>query len=543
MERVNSGSIQQNKDSDSQYFNSKEKGSDSSQDQKRKQKVGSVYLVGAGPGDRRLISLRGYELLQQADIVFYDRLIDPSLPLLYSSQAEKVYVGKKPGAHRSTQEEINQCLYRAALEGNTVVRLKGGDPCVLGRGTEEAHFLREKGIKVELVPGITSAIAAAEAAEIPLTHRGISSSFHVLTGHDPDRIDFNLLVQLVQGEGTLIFMMAFRNLETILNGLQRAGLRAQYPAAFVQQGTTAAQGAVIGCLDDLLEKIQQKQLKNPAVLVVGRVAKIGKELNGLIKQAPPLKGKRIFNPRPAAQKKLDSLIEQAGGESFHFPLLEFKGPLSEPGDQKLTENLQENLQEYSLLVFSSSRGVEYFLQYLHKEKIDLRCLNHFEIAALGPSAVNVLEEYHLYPDLIPEEYSGQGLVKMMSELEKRPPVLFPRSRKGKSSLITSLNKAGFSVTEWPIYDTIYPDLDLEAFISHIKERKIDYLLFTSPSTVESLSRIITPGEDYPGNIPAVCIGPVTADRAQKLGYNVQAAAEKHTAEGIFNTLLCLVQPD
>ena len=608
---------------------------------------GKVYLVGAGPGDGRLLTLRGRRLLNKADIVLYDRLIDPSLPALFSPQAKKIYVGKSPGEKHFTQKQINNRLLEAASRGLTVVRLKGGDPFIFGRGSEEAAFLIERGIEVEVIPGITSVTGVPEVAGIPLTRRGNSSSFHVFSGHAPSKLNYRQLVFLAEHSGTLVFVMAMKNIGSLISGLLKEGVSSSIPAAVIQQGTTAAQKMVSGKLNNLEELVTEEGLTSPALIIIGEVVPLRekgkpKKINGQklkskhkhkhkqnkhgCKQEQkkehnhnhinneynnqnqnqyqnqnnkPLSGKRILVPRPRESgSDLKRLINEAGGEVFHYPLIEFKGPRLSKENKKMLHNAGR----FDWLIFSSSRGVKYFFEAFKKLQLDIRRLSGIQIAALGPAVVRSLEKNNLFPDFIPQNFNGRSFVEefcLMAGRRRKLPaedeisskenrseedetkktrikasmkdigkakedtakegktkegkigksyshkkkVLFPRSSRGRKELTALLLAKGFSVNELQLYDTEFTEIKTGPFKEHIKERPLDLLLFTSPSTVKSLARIIKPGSDYPGNIPAVCIGPVTAASAKKYGFHVVATAETPTAEKIIEKTLNILHEE
>ena len=505
---------------------------------------GKVYLVGAGPGDSRLLTLRGQEVLQKAEVVLYDRLLDPSILPHIAPEAEKIYAGKSPGNKHYTQQKINQTLLKMAQKGRTVVRLKGGDAFVFGRGSEEVYFLGEQGIEVELVPGITSVIAAPEAAGIPLTHRGISSSFHVFSGHDPAQLELELLAGL---PGTLVFLMGMRNIAKIIAGLKENGMPGSVPAAVIQQGTTAAQKTVKGRLDNIVELVREKGLSNPAVIVIGSVVEKG------INSNKHQYNKRILFPRPRKSgQKLKALLTEAGIEVFHYPLLSFKGPI-------LSTEIKQELQriaDYDWLMFSSSRGVTYFFRALQELGLDIRILAGVRIAVLGPAGARSLKKRNLNYDFMPEKYSGDSLVEEFSHryssssMSKKSrskkqtdnlKIMFPRSLRGRKEIPAFLRQQGFTVSEVGIYDTIFPKITEEQFLSHIQERKLDLLLFTSPSTVKSLARVVKPCYKYPGNIPAVCIGKVTASAAKNAGFNVIDTSQSPTTNKLFNKITNILQ--
>lgn len=349
---------------------------------------GRVYLVGAGPGDPGLITIKGSKCIGKADVVVYDRLVNPRLLGYAPPGARLIYAGKSPQGHTLTQDEINKVLVENALAGYTVVRLKGGDPFLFGRGGEEAQSLVKEGIPYELVPGVTSAIAVPAYAGIPVTHRDLTSSFTVVTGHeDPQKEDSRISWEKIAGgSGTLVFLMGVSNLPFIVGKLMENGRSPQTPAAVIRQGTLPEQGTLTGCLMDIAEKVTVADFKPPAVLVVGEVVSLREQLRWF--ESKPLFGVRVVVTRPReGASYFSDLIEELGGESFEFPAIE----VVPPRDFAPLDNALHKAGEYDWIVFTSVNGVNSFFKRLRELEHDIRELQGVRLCAIGPKTREVLE--------------------------------------------------------------------------------------------------------------------------------------------------------
>ena len=493
---------------------------------------GIVYLVGAGPGDRRLITLRGLECIQEADVIVYDRLANPVLLNRVRPDAELIYVGKLPERHAMQQNGINELLAEKASQGKSVVRLKGGDPFVFGRGGEEAEFLRSRNVDFEVVPGISSAIAAPAYAGIPLTHRDMASSFAVITGHEAEGKDLNGIPRT--GCDTLVFLMGMGNLPKIVSNLVKQGRDQHEPVALIQWGTTTDQRCLIGDLSNIVERAKQENFSAPAVIVIGAVASLGNKLSWF--GGKPLSGKRVMITRPSRQAKgMTKLIEDLGGEPWEFPTIE----IAPPSDFSPVDNAIERIEEYSWLVFTSINGVTAFFERMIHLRKDIRCLKDIHISAIGTKTEAELKKMGLFCAYVPEEYTSEALVDgLKRELKQGNKILIPRAETAPD-VFGDLRDAGLEVDEVPAYRTVPGSGNIHLARKLLEDGKIHILTFTSASTVTNFVDMI--GTDDLGEllrgVVVSCIGPVTARTAKDLGLPVQVVADKHTIEGMVNSIL------
>jgi uroporphyrinogen III methyltransferase/synthase len=351
--------------------------------------AGYVYLVGAGPGDPKLLTIKGAECIAKADVLIYDRLVSPRILQWAKKDCELIYVGKTPQKHTLRQDEINALLAEKAREGKTVTRLKGGDPFVFGRGGEEAEALRQAGIRYEIVPGITSAVSVPAYAGIPVTHRDLASSFSVITGHeDPDKNESAIAWEHLAGlNSTLIFLMGMDNLGFICRKLMENGLKGDTPAGVVQWGTRSNQRTVTGDLRSIEQLAEEAGIKNPAVIIVGRVVSLRSKLRWL--ENKPLFGRRIIVTRARRQASvLSQAIEELGGEAWEFPVIE----LAPPANPEFLTDAVSNIQSFQWLIFTSVNGVEAFFAEMKRQEKDIRDLAGVRLAAIGPATANALSD-------------------------------------------------------------------------------------------------------------------------------------------------------
>ncbi|MEJ6949824.1 uroporphyrinogen-III C-methyltransferase [Natronospora cellulosivora (SeqCode)] len=491
---------------------------------------GTVYLIGAGPGDYRLMTCWGREVLEEADIVFYDRLANPSLLTFTREDARLVYVGKEPDNHFFNQEEINQMIVKAAKDGKMVVRLKGGDPYVYGRGGEEALELIKAGIDFKVIPGISSVLAAASYAGIPITHRGLSSSFHVFTGHKLESMDFEHLARI---DGTMVIVMGLRNLEGIAKNLIQEGVSKEKAVAIIHYGTTASQKIISGNLSNIAEKARVEEVQSPVLIVIGDVVKLYDELNWYEKGV--LSGKRILLTRSREENsKMASKIEASGGEAFFLPAIKIEGPII---DDRIKEYFYK-IKEYDWLLFTSTNTVNNFFAIMKELNLDIRCLTEKKIATIGPATEQSLNKVGIYSDIQTEESTAKGLAEtLIKEMEKEQKILLPGSNLARKELSNTLSKAGHQVDRITIYRTTLPDHQGKRYDLFFTERKVDLICFTSPSTVENLCNITEKYLDIIQEIPVVCIGPVTANAAKEHGFDVQDVASEHNIDGLLKSVI------
>jgi len=486
---------------------------------------GIVYIVGAGPGDHRLITKWGLDLIKTADIILYDRLVNPSLLSYSREDTELIYVGKSPDIHHYTQEEINERLIISVQQGKTVVRLKGGDPYLYGRGGEEALELLDKGIEFRVVPGITSVLAAASYAGIPVTQRGVSSSFHVFSGHDINTLDFETISSL---DGTLLFVMGLRNLQQISSKLIEYGVKKTKPAAVIHYGTTASQQLIKADLNSLYRVVRDAEIKSPVLIIIGKVVNLAGKLNWY--QKGTLAGKRIMITRSREQQfELGRRIEELGGEPFFFPTIDIKGPIL----NKFIKERFLKINQYDWIFFSSRNTVRYSFEIMNLLKIDIRSLIDIKFAVVGPGTANTLEQYGIYADLTPEENSSLGLAEEFLKVVKNPRRIFiPSSNLANTDYDELLEGSRHFIDRARIYRTHRIKYNREITDIVLQERTIDLITFTSPSTVKNLTKSIDKVGEYLKEIPTVCIGPVTAETARNYGFKKIMIAEEATIQSM-----------
>jgi len=495
--------------------------------------AGKVYLVGAGPGDARLITLKGLECLEKADVVVYDRLANPSLLTRMKRGAEKIYVGKTVNRHTMKQEEINQLLVDLALSGKIVVRLKGGDPTIFGRVGEEAGLLRQHKIPYEIVPGITAAIAVPAYAGIPVTHRDIASSLSIITGHESqDKLDQSIdWAKLTQATGTLVFMMGLAKIGYIATQLIDHGRPPETPVALIRWGTRAEQAVLIGTLEDVEQKVIAARFESPAVIVVGEVVR----QRELLKWAEdlPLFGVRVLVTRSRSQaSELVKQIEDLGGETYEFPVIETVIP--SPESLSATGKALEDLSQYDWVFFTSVNGVEYFFRHLDRLGKDIRALHAARIAAVGPATKEALRRYGIAAEELPSHFQAEGLFEAFDQqLLAGQKVLLPRGNLARAWLVEVLQDRGLSVTDAVMYETVPADDEDHELLKLLEQGGIHAVTFTSSSTVTNfltaLRRMGVPDPVQALEGTAICcIGPVTAKTAQQAGLNVAVIAEEST---------------
>jgi len=498
---------------------------------------GKVYLVGAGPGDPDLITVKAVACLKQAEVVIYDFLASPKLLKYAKESAETIYVGKKGGDHTLPQDKINQLIAAKAKEGHTVVRLKGGDPFIFGRGGEEAEVLAQSGIPFEIVPGVTSAIAAPAYAGIPLTHRKYNTSVAFITGHedptkDQSTIDWSKLATSV---GTLVILMGVKNLSNITQELITAGRDPKTPVACVRWGTTSQQVTVTGTLDTIAADVQAAGLKPPAIIVVGEVAKLRDTLNWFEKR--PLLGKTVVVTRASAQASdLVDQLSSLGAECLECPTIK----VVPPGDWSPLDTAIDSLDTYDWLVFTSVNGVSFFFERLFERGKDVRAIKDLHTAAIGPVTAKRLGDFGLKSDIIPETYQAESVVEAFAKepMEGRR-VLLPRAKEARSVLPVELRKMGAVVDEIVAYETEQARENVDVLLKRLEEGSIDLLTFTSSSTVKNFKALL-PTEKFANLIEGVTvasIGPITSDTAGKLGFKVDITAKNFTIPGLCEAIL------
>ena len=492
-------------------------------------KTGKVWLAGAGPGDEGLLTLKTAELMKTADVIVYDALISPEILSRIPTEKETIYVGKHSGNHPVPQEEINQILVREAKKGKRVLRLKGGDPFVFGRGGEELELLLKEGIPFEVVPGITSSVAVPAYAGIPVTHRDYTSSFHVITGHARKdgklSIDFDSLVKL---NGTLVFLMSVVSMEKILQGLLDAGMDPETPAAVLERGTTAKQRRVTATVRTLKEKSDQAGIGTPAIIVVGKVCALAEELHWAEDRI--LGGRRFLLTRPRQNiSSLAGRLRSLGAQVIEMPAIRTEPVSPNPLLKESLERFREREGE-KWLVFTSPVGVMVFFEQLVEMKMDLRDLfggaGTVKAAAIGSATAAALAAHGVFPDLVPRAYSAGDLGKGLAEkAASGSHILIARAEQGSEELIPPLTGAGLTVEDIPLYRTVCEVNSLlkERIREMLGNGEIDGVTFTSGSTVRGFTQAM--GEMDLSNVSAVCIGEQTAREAEKYGMRIEISGE------------------
>lgn len=503
---------------------------------------GVVYLVGAGPGDPKLITLRGLEAIQRADVVVYDRLASPRLLKHMKPGAEKIFVGKLPDKHMLKQGEINQLLVDLALQGKTVTRLKGGDPSVFGRVGEEAELLADNDIRFEIVPGITSAIAVPAYAGIPVTHRDFTSSFSIVTGHEYQNKTYSSVnwENLSQASGTLIFLMGVANLEFICSKLIDGGKAVTTPVALIRWGTWMEQETLTGTLTDIVDKVRAANFQSPAVIIVGDVVKLRDKLAWFEKK--PLFGRRILVTRTRSQaSELVSQIEELGGEAVEFPVIRTQAPTKPAAKAALNEAIHR-LSDFNWVIFTSVNGVDFFFEQLRLSRIDIRSLGHARIAAVGPKTAEALERRGLMVEALPAKFQGDELLSSIAdELKPGQRVLLPTADIAKAYLPAKLRESGLNVTEVDVYETVLETDGGTEVVELLQKQAIHIITFTSSSTVTNLLQALEElGAPHPRELLAscqiACIGPMTAQTVKEAGLTVDYMADEATVESLVASL-------
>lgn len=498
---------------------------------------GFVSLVGAGPGDPGLITVLGARRIAEAEVIVYDRLVNRRLLEGAKDGVELVYAGKQPGEPEMSQEEINRLLVKLGHAGKRVVRLKGGDPYVFGRGGEEAIALREAGISFEVIPGITSATAAPAYAGIPVTHRNVASSFAVITGHeDAEKMQSSIdWAGLAKGPETLVFLMGMKNLAAIATQLMEHGRDPETPAALVRWGTTPQQSTVVGTLADIAERAAEAGLKPPVVTVVGNVVELRPALGWF--EDRPLFGKTVVVTRARAQaSELVALLEAEGAEVIELPAIE----IEERSDQEAIERAVADLGDgaYGWAVFTSANGVEIFFKELAQRGLDARAFGGTRIAAIGPGTAEELSQHGIGADVVPENYVAESLAEaLIAEPLQGVRVLLPRAEAARRELVEGLTGAGALVDEMTLYHASRPAEAPKEALERIRAGNVDLVTFASSSTVRNLAELLD--DDLEGLREAVIasIGPITSATAREYGLDVAVEAEEHTIPGLVRAIV------
>lgn len=496
---------------------------------------GYVYLVGAGPGDPKLITVKGSECIAKADVLVYDRLASRRLLALARPDCELIYVGKSPDRHTLKQDEINQVLVDKGLEGKIVTRLKGGDPFVFGRGGEEAEALLKAGIQFEVVPGITSAISVPAYAGIPVTHRDLTSSFAVITGHeDPTKNETSIhWDHLAQSHGTLVFLMGMENLPLIARKLIENGKKPATPVGIIQWGTRPEQRTLVGQLDTIAEEVKQQKFTNPSIIIVGEVVSLREKLQWFEKK--PLFGQRIVVTRARHQASvLTQEIEALGGEAWEFPAID----IAPPTDKSYLRKAMNNLRQFQWLIFTSVNGVEGFFEELRLQDRDVRDLAGLEVIAIGPATKAALEKRGLRAAFVPEEYRAERIVEgLKGRVSAGQKVLLARAEEARDVLPTSLEAMGAEVWDVSVYRTVLGDANREELQRMLRDKEIHKVTFTSSSTVRNFLELLNGDIALLNQVELYSIGPITSSTARKLGLTIYKEAKEYTIPGLVEALM------
>jgi uroporphyrinogen III methyltransferase/synthase len=497
-------------------------------------KKGKVYIIGAGPGDPGLITLKAVEALKLADVVVYDNLVNEELLAYAPVGARRIYAGKQGGDHTLTQDKINDLLVREALDGSMVARLKGGDPFIFGRGGEEAEELAARGIPFEVIPGVTSAIAVPAYAGIPLTHRGVTSTVAFVTGHeDPTKEKSDIDWQALAGIGTLVFLMGVKNLGQITDALISRGKSPDTPAALIRRGTLPEQQTLTGTLANMEELARANRFKPPAILVVGKVVELRDTLGWF--DSKPLFGLGVVVTRPERQADdLAKLLAAEGARPIAFPTI----AIEPPSDWSELDAALEELESYQWIIFTSANGVHFFFERLRQKGKDMRDLKGVKVCCIGPATARQLEARGIGVDLVPEEFIAEGILKSFAALNiQGQKILIPRAAKARDLLPEGLKKMGAEVVVATTYRTVNSGRKKEELQARLAAGDVDVITFTSSSTVTNFVDIM--GKDFalPPSVRVACIGPVTAGTAAKAGFKIDILQNEYTMECLVRALV------
>lgn len=497
--------------------------------------MANVYLIGAGPGDPGLLTIKAREILERADVLIYDYLANKDFLDYCREDCEILYVGKKGGDHTLPQEEINKLIIRKAEEGRTIARLKGGDPYVFGRGGEEAEELVEAGVDFEVVPGITAGVAAPAYAGIPVTHRDHTTSVCFITGHeDPtkEKSGHDWAVY-AKSTSTLVFYMGVKNLPMIADNLMKNGRPKDTPVALVRWGTRCNQQSFTSTLENVAAECERRGFKAPSIIVVGGVCSLHDKLGWFEKR--PLIGKGVVVTRAREQASgLVRMLGDMGACVYEFPAISVE-PLN---DYEEVEKAIIGLAEYDWVVFTSVNGVRHFWKQLDQFKLDSRIMAGLEIAAIGPATAEALEIRGIRPDFVPDKYVAEHVVSGLLERGAAgKKILIPRALKAREVLPEELAKAGAEVRVLPVYETMLNSSDPGEVLEAMGKGGIEYVTFTSSSTVENFFQRIDPEEmrKHPG-VKFACIGPITAKTLEGFGFKAHVQPEDYTVPALAHAL-------
>ncbi|WP_035274207.1 uroporphyrinogen-III C-methyltransferase [Desulfogranum japonicum] len=513
-----------------------------------KKNTGKVYLVGAGPGDPNLITLRGKYLLERADVVVYDYLANKKLLTHVPSSATFIYAGKKGGGlHAFTQEGINRLLVEKAKEGNMVVRLKGGDPFIFGRGGEEIEELAAEGIPFEVVPGVTSATAAATYAGIPITHREYTASVAFVTGHeDPTKKYSNLQWdKLATGAGTIVIYMGIKNLPSVTQKLITHGRSPDTPVAVVRWASTPKQRSVEGTLETITQVVKDAGITPPALVIIGDVVKLRSTIDWFEKR--PLFSKRIVVTRTREQaSELVAKLEENGAACFEYSTIH----IERVADYQPLDKALANIVSYDWILFTSINAIKYFFNHLHSTGRDSRSLAGPKIAVVGKTTAEELGRYGIRADLLPDTFTGEGLAQSLleSQVGKGSKILLPRALRASEVLPETLTDAGAEVDVVPVYQNVPPQGRKEELRQQLVQGDIDLVTFTSSSTVTNFITMVAPEDEEElkqlmQGVTIAAIGPITAETIREAGLQVHIQPERYTIADMVRAIVRYYQTE
>ena len=497
--------------------------------------MGKAYIIGTGPGDEELLTIKAVKVLEKCTAVLYDRLVSNNILNYLKEDCEIYYCGKEPGCHYKTQEEINEMIVKLVKDGHIVGRIKGGDPYVFGRGGEEGELLKAEGIEFEVVPGVTSAIGGLCYAGIPITHRDHASSFHVITGHlrkdgkENPEINWNALANM---KGTLVFLMGVSNLKNISENLIKEGMSKDTPVAFVSWATRYNQRVVTATLEDAYEVAIREEVKPPTLIVVGTVVNLRDTLNFFEKK--PLFGKSIMVTRSRSQNsKLVERIMDLGGNPIEIPTIK----IEKVQDNKELENEIKNLKDYTYLVLTSKNGVDIFFDKLDEMGLDCRALANIKVCSIGAATSKAIIRRGIKPDIQPEKAVGESLYDELKDIvSKEDKILIPRAKNAREFLVKKLNEIS-NVTEVVTYESVMDDSKKEEAISALEEGNLDYITFASSSTVTNFINLIgEENKDKLSNTKIISIGKITTKTILDNGLEVYKESEKASIESMIEAM-------
>lgn len=499
--------------------------------------AGFVSLVGAGPGDPSLITVGGAARIAEADVIVYDRLANPALLAHARPGAEMIYAGKLPDRHTLTQDEINATLVEHGLAGKRVVRLKGGDPFVFGRGGEEAEALIAAGIAFEVIPGVTSAIAGPAYAGVPVTHRTLASSFAVITGHeDPSKESTSInWAALAKGVDTLIFLMGVGRLGEIVSRLVEHGRDAATPVAVIEWGTLPRQRAITATLGTVVDAVAAAGIGSPAITVVGEVAALRDRMRWFDNR--PLFGKRVLVTRTRQQaSELSRALAAQGAEPIELPTIEIV-PNAEPAHVERTiEGLRTSM--YGWVIFTSANGVDEFFRHLRECGRDARAFGRAQVAAIGPGTAAALERHGVHADLVPARFVAEGLIDALAHRVLRGVhVLIPRAADARDVLVEALEARGAAVDVLPLYVSAVPERAASDALERLRAGDVDIATFASSSSVRNLVQMLGGDASTLRRSRIAAIGPVTAQAVRDAGLDVSIEAAEYTIDGLVAALV------